>query len=89
MADNKGWCKCEVYARQKMSCAAHQYLSPAAFINTRLHQRQILHADPHAKSDADEGYWVETFSIYINQQHLREFYTKKIYHGNARFDHSY
>ena len=59
-------------------------MAVAIYINgSSLHQRQIS----HVKSGADEGYWAETSAIYINQQHLRGFYTKEIHHGNAHFDH--
>ena len=40
------------------------------------------------KSGADEGYWAETSAIYINHQHLCEFYTKENYRGNAHLDHT-
>ena len=38
-------------------------------------------------SGTDEGYWAEMSAVYINQQHLRRFYTKENHGGNARFDH--
>ena len=41
----------------------------------------------HVKSGADEGHWAETSAIYINHQHLRGFYTKVNYRGNAHLNY--
>ena len=47
------------------------------FRRTSLHQSQI----------SDEGLCAETSAIYVNCQHLRGFYTKENYRGNARLDY--
>ena len=48
------------------------------FWPSSLHLRQISHADPHAKSGTDEGYWAETSAIYINHQHLRRLHKREL-----------
>ena len=42
---------------------------------------------PRGKSGTDEGHWAEMFAIYINYRHIRGFYTKKYYRGNACLDY--
>ena len=69
---------CVTSAKMLMIYINGRHFGAQAFIRAKY---------PHVKSGSVEGHWAEMSAIYINHQHLRGFYTKENYRGNARLDY--